>query len=457
MRSGPANWAPHTGLRLYETAATQTGLFALSRGAGHVLVQEIEADSINWTLFDPFSGPRPVDLPAGPVFASHEGRVLFDANPGGDAATFGLMPGHCITNGCEDSEIIHFAPLTPDRQTPALSLGGDGRLFMIRWEDGASVLYSAPAEPGGAFSKVGGAPQGVHLQFEVLAGFSGVGLSAQAPAGDRRWIHLEIRDGETFIHDLALQPSWFEVRTSSGRAQSADGQAIPYTLFEPLEPASDPCAPLLVHVYGGYGAPSQPRPLFGAERQWIENGGRVAIAHVRGDGAFGAEWAALGESDRWRTIEDLLGVIRHFHEAGLAAPSSTLITGGSFGGALVLAAAAHAPDRIAGADAGSPPLRGGTLDESLTAYLALDPPLQGRLEGMPVLIRAGSHDRVTSPDDLQAWRAILSRNGAEVTALIFDGLPHEWRGSDHPAGHAAEARIASWMLERVTPETACMP
>ncbi|MDT7933710.1 MAG: prolyl oligopeptidase family serine peptidase [Sphingomonadaceae bacterium] len=133
-------------------------------------------------------------------------------------------------------------------------------------------------------------------------------------------------------------------------ATSADGTRVPYFLLRPRG-ASGPL-PVLLHVYGGFRAPSLPvaPPL---AQLWVAGGGAYAIANVRGGGEYGLSWhAAATGHNRQAGLDDLHAIASDLRSSGAA--SRIAVEGQSNGGLVAAAAVTQRPDLYDGAIAGSP-------------------------------------------------------------------------------------------------------
>jgi|GEM_PF-8411 len=126
---------------------------------------------------------------------------------------------------------------------------------------------------------------------------------------------------------------------------SRDGTKVPYFIVHREDIPYDGSTPTLLHGYGAAGHSMLPRYSKIRGKLWLERGGAYVIANVRGGGEFGAEWhnAALKEN-RQRSIDDFLSVAEDLIERGITSPRRLGTYGGSFGGALVAAAATQRPD-----------------------------------------------------------------------------------------------------------------
>ncbi len=144
------------------------------------------------------------------------------------------------------------------------------------------------------------------------------------------------------------QPGFFDASGLTVRqleASSADGTRVPYFLVGPEDAPADGDSPVLLYGYGGFEVSET--PSYSATRGigWLERGGMLAVANIRGGGEFGPGWhqAALREN-RMRAYEDFAAVAEDLIERGITRPARLGIMGGSNGGLLVGAAVTQRPD-----------------------------------------------------------------------------------------------------------------
>ena len=77
-----------------------------------------------------------------------------------------------------------------------------------------------------------------------------------------------------------------------------DGRTkLPLSIIEKKGTPHDHNQPVLVDGYGAYGISSEPSAGFvPVIRGWVDAGGVMAIAHVRGGGELGEEWHLAAKS-----------------------------------------------------------------------------------------------------------------------------------------------------------------
>ena len=128
-------------------------------------------------------------------------------------------------------------------------------------------------------------------------------------------------------------------------AKSSDGVDIPY-FWCGQKPSPD--TPTIVYVYGGFGENNLPYYQEMIGRYWLEKGGAVVFACVRGGGELGVDWHyAAQRQNKMRSVDDLICVIKDLQQNGLTSPEKTVVQGGSNGALVAMSAVCQIPQRIA--------------------------------------------------------------------------------------------------------------
>ncbi len=140
-----------------------------------------------------------------------------------------------------------------------------------------------------------------------------------------------------------------DLEVSEVMVESHDGAMVPLAILHRKGLARSGDSPTLLYGYGAYGfsygAGFEPR--MGA---WLEKGGVIAMANVRGSGAFGDDWYKAGfKSTKANTWKDGIACARYLIEQGYASAKTLAISGRSAGGIFVGRAMTTAPDLFAAA------------------------------------------------------------------------------------------------------------
>ncbi|MEG3123391.1 prolyl oligopeptidase family serine peptidase [Sphingomonas sp. GB1N7] len=128
-------------------------------------------------------------------------------------------------------------------------------------------------------------------------------------------------------------------------ATARDGTRVPISIIR--RKGRIVAAPCLVHAYGAYQWPSQ--PVFDARGiAFLEAGGIIATAHVRGGGEYGRAWHEGGQkATKPNTWRDLIDCCETLIAQDYTSSRQLAIIGGSAGGITVGRAMTERPDLFA--------------------------------------------------------------------------------------------------------------
>ncbi len=133
-------------------------------------------------------------------------------------------------------------------------------------------------------------------------------------------------------------------------ATSFDGTKVPLSILHRKDLVLDGSHPTILHAYGAYG--NSQTPGFNATRLgWLERGGVLAIAHVRGGGEKGRRWQDDGSREKkLNGVRDFIACGEYLVERKLTTASRLAATGGSMGGLLIGRVITERPDLFAAAN-----------------------------------------------------------------------------------------------------------
>jgi len=159
--------------------------------------------------------------------------------------------------------------------------------------------------------------------------------------------HFDPATGKTT--DTGIQPRGRfdeprDVVATEVQVKSHDGTLVPVSVIHRKGLRKDGKNPTLVYGYGSYGISQLPSfsPTWLA---WFEQGGVLAVAHVRGGGENGQEWYEAGkQKTKPNTWKDAIATGEWLVAQGYTTPSRLSIRGGSAGGILVGRAITERPD-----------------------------------------------------------------------------------------------------------------
>ena len=129
-------------------------------------------------------------------------------------------------------------------------------------------------------------------------------------------------------------------------AESTDGTHIPYFVVHPRDMPRDGSTPTVMTAYGGFQVAVTPyyggyewlhEPMYPTiGKLWLERGGTLVLANIRGGGEFGPGWHDAGlKTQRQRIYDDFAAVARDLSARGIANARHLGITGLSNGGLLM--------------------------------------------------------------------------------------------------------------------------
>lgn len=125
---------------------------------------------------------------------------------------------------------------------------------------------------------------------------------------------------------------------------SKDGTKVPVFIVCKKGITLDGSHRVLLTGYGGFNIPLT--PAFSVGRAvWLERGGILAVANLRGGGEYGSEWHLAGTKLRKQNVfDDFIAAGEWLVREKYTSPSRLAIQGGSNGGLLVGACLAQRPD-----------------------------------------------------------------------------------------------------------------
>ena len=153
----------------------------------------------------------------------------------------------------------------------------------------------------------------------------------------------------------------FDMEVTDVLVKSHDGAMVPMTILHKrgLQKDAPPGTatgaksgvghPTLLIGYGAYGI-SQTAHYSTSDRAWLENGGVLAYANVRGSGVRGQDWYRAGhKATKPNTWKDGIACAQYLIEQGYATPATLAVMGGSAGGIFAGRAMTEAPALFAAA------------------------------------------------------------------------------------------------------------
>jgi len=146
---------------------------------------------------------------------------------------------------------------------------------------------------------------------------------------------------------LTFNPADFSVEQRFYK--SKDGTEVPMFLVMKKGLDRSKGSPTLLYGYGGFNVSMT--PAFSPTRlAWVDKGGVLAIANLRGGGEYGKAWHDAGRLDRKQNVfDDFIAAGEYLMAEGITGKGQLAIEGGSNGGLLVGAVTNQRPDLVAAA------------------------------------------------------------------------------------------------------------
>ena len=148
------------------------------------------------------------------------------------------------------------------------------------------------------------------------------------PTRDRQRIELTRLAGTSPV-------SFGDVEVVREMVPSRDGAKVPLNILRRKGTRLNGENPTLLTGYGGYGRSLAPN--FDASRHvWLEQGGVIAIANLRGGGEFGESWHQAGSlTNKQNVFDDFAACAEFLIRSNYTRPSRLALQGGSNGGLLM--------------------------------------------------------------------------------------------------------------------------
>jgi prolyl oligopeptidase len=234
---------------------------------------------------------------------------------------------------------VETVTVTKDRVYISILSNVTGQLIKASSQDGGWTLESValPANGSLAVRASDDAANDVFVSFESF-------LQPET-------LYRVMDDGE--IRVVQALPERFDPSrfvTEQKFAAATDGTQIPYFLIRSKDLRFDGNRPTILYSYGGFEASLTPGYTYPAGNSpnmtsWLEAGGTLVVANIRGGGEFGPAWhrAALKEN-RQVAFDDMIAVAEDLIDTGLTSPRRLGAMGRSNGGLLMGALLTQRPD-----------------------------------------------------------------------------------------------------------------
>jgi prolyl oligopeptidase len=286
-------------------------------------------------IIDPSDQVTDISLHRGDLFlTTHKGaprsKVLrvSAAHPDIANATVIIPPGDAVVqNTIAMADALYVQELD----------GGIGKLLHIPYAGGAAKPVELPFD--GSVNVIGGDSRLEGIYFGLAGWAKAWRVFAYEPKSNR------VTD--TKLQPVGPQDDPDDLESVEVKAPSYDGTNIPLSIVYKKGIQLDGSHPTFLEGYGAYAINMDPyfdpRTL-----TWLERGGVLAVAHVRGGGEYGPEWHESGMGkNKPNTWRDFIACAEFLVKKKYTSPAKLGGEAGSAGGILIGRAFTERPDLFA--------------------------------------------------------------------------------------------------------------
>ncbi len=211
--------------------------------------------------------------------------------------------------------------------------GGLGRLWRVSYEGGAAAEIKLPFD-------------GAIQEIFVNPAEPGVFLRLASWTKSSVFFHYDPKT-KTLADTKIIPPSPVDfsgIESEEVKAKAPDGTMVPLSIVHQRSLKMDGSHPTLMHGYGSYGITYDPG-FDPTSLAWLERGGVIAVAHIRGGGEYGEDWHSGGrKGTKKNTITDFLACAQYLIDHKFTSPQHLAAEGTSAGGITVGGAITERPD-----------------------------------------------------------------------------------------------------------------
>lgn len=159
-----------------------------------------------------------------------------------------------------------------------------------------------------------------------------------------RYVSLQNKFIPENVAPVTEYPEFKGILIEETTIKSHDGLDIPISLLYNKDIKKDSNNPLLIYAYGAYGTNISPS-LSKTYLFWIQKGGIIAVAHVRGGGEKGESWHEGGfKATKPNSWKDLISCAEYMINGKYTSKNKIAIWGASAGGITIGRAITERPD-----------------------------------------------------------------------------------------------------------------
>jgi prolyl oligopeptidase len=212
--------------------------------------------------------------------------------------------------------------------------GGVGKLWRVDYKGGAPQLIKLPYEGTANIGWTDSQTDG--LLFGLTSWTKSAAYFAYNPVTQKA-------TDTTLIPPIPIDMS--SIDAVSVKAKSYDGTMVPLVILSKRGLKRDGTNPTLMVGYGAYGIVNT-EPFFASGYlPWLERGGILAFAGVRGGGEYGEEWHLAGKmKTKPNTWKDFIACAEYLINEKYTSAAHLSGEGGSAGGILIGNSIAERPD-----------------------------------------------------------------------------------------------------------------
>ncbi|NII11326.1 prolyl oligopeptidase family serine peptidase [Oleiagrimonas sp. C23AA] len=152
-----------------------------------------------------------------------------------------------------------------------------------------------------------------------------------------RWAEYDARNGKlhTVFEVKPASDTYDKIEVSRISGTSRDGTRIPVTVLSMPGVDANGKRPTILYSYGGFDIPIRPG-FIGARLAWLEHGGVLAFANIRGGNEDGEAWHRQGMGEHKQNVfDDFFAAAQALENEHWTDPAHLGILGGSNGGLLM--------------------------------------------------------------------------------------------------------------------------
>ncbi len=243
-------------------------------------------------------------------------------------------------------EVAHARVLMPasDAVVTGIQAAGDA-LYVQKLDGGLGKLWRLPYE-GGTATEIRLPFEGAIQEIFVNPTEPGVFVRLASWTKSSMFFHYDPKTNavvDTKI--IPVSPVDFSgIESEEVKVKAPDGTMVPLSIVQQRGLKMDGSHPTLLHGYGSYGYTYDPG-FDPTSLAWLERGGVVAVAHIRGGGEYGEDWHNGGrKATKKNTITDFLACAQYLIDRKYTSPQHLAGEGTSAGGITIGGAITERPD-----------------------------------------------------------------------------------------------------------------